>query len=105
MAIEELPRSRPLQGPISWIANLALIGMPLAGIFFLLDLPQRLDWLVFPEQYVGLFLALALCGTFLIVPEGASGHLDRVPWYDLMAAGAGLVVRVLIPLSFPSTPP
>ena len=92
MAIEELPRSRSLQGPISWIANWALIGMPLAGIFFLLDLPQRLNWLVFPEQYIGVFLALALFGTFLIVPEGASGHFHRVPWYDLLAAVAGLVV-------------
>jgi len=102
MTIEELPRSRPLQGPISWIANLALSGIPLAGIFFLLDLPQRLNWLVFPEQYVGLFLALALFGTFLIVPEGASGHLDRVPWYDLLAAVAGLVVGLYIFIYYPT---
>lgn len=101
MSIEEPTRTRRLRGPIGWLANLILITLPLIGVFFLLDVPQRIGWLVFPEQYVGLFLALALCGTFLLVPEGAWGHGDRVPWYDLLAAVAGLVVGLYIFFYYP----
>ena len=60
MEIEESVRSRDLQGPLAWAANGALMGIPVVGIFFLLDMPQRIGWLTFNEQYLGLFLALAL---------------------------------------------
>ncbi|MBI2089123.1 MAG: TRAP transporter fused permease subunit [Deltaproteobacteria bacterium] len=101
MALEEITRSRTLRGPIAWLANSIVLLIPLGGVFFLLDMPQRLGWLVFAEQYMGLFLALALCGTYLLVPEGANGHLDRVPWYDGLAALAGLAVGLYIAFQYP----
>lgn len=101
MALEEITRSRTLRVPIAWLANSIVLLIPLGGIFFLLDMPQRLGWLVFAEQYMGLFLALTLCGTFLLVPEGAKGHFDRVPWYDVLAALAGLAVGLYIAFQYP----
>ncbi|HEU4341202.1 MAG TPA: TRAP transporter large permease subunit, partial [Candidatus Binatia bacterium] len=100
MEIEEQVRSRELRGPLAWAANGALIMIPVSGIFFLLDVPQRIGWLFFNEQYMGLFLALALFATYLLVPHkrGASG----VPWYDLILALAGLVVGLYIFVEYPN---
>ncbi|HEY6364181.1 MAG TPA: hypothetical protein VI585_05250, partial [Candidatus Binatia bacterium] len=53
-------RSRELTGLPAWLAKFILIALPITGIFFLLGLPERIGWLVFNEQYLGLFLALAL---------------------------------------------
>ncbi len=65
-------------------------------------MPQQIGWLVFHEQFLGLFLALALFATFLLIPEGASGHRDRVPWYDLVGAVAGLAVGLYLFIQYPT---
>jgi TRAP transporter 4TM/12TM fusion protein len=98
--IEEQVRSRELRGPLAWAANSALVMIPVSGIFFLLDVPQRIGWLFFNEQYMGLFLALALFATYLLVPHkrGATG----VPWYDLILALAGLVIGLYIFVEYPN---
>ena len=100
--IEESARSRQLHGPLAWAANGALIAIPVVGIFFLLDVPQRVGWLAFNEQYMGLFLALALFATFLLIPVGAAAKPDRVPWYDLVAATAGLGVGLYVFIEYPA---
>ena len=102
MEIEESARSRELHGPLGWAANGALIAIPVVGIFFLLDVPQRIGWLAFNEQYMGLFLALALFATFLLIPVRAAAEPDRVPWYDLVAATAGLGVGLYVFIEYPA---
>jgi len=99
--IEESARSRDLSGPLVWVANGALIMIPAVGIFFLLNVPQMLGWLFFNEQYMGLFLALSLLATFILVPARASARRDHVPWYDQVAAVAGLVVGLYIFIEYP----
>jgi TRAP transporter 4TM/12TM fusion protein len=99
--IEESVRTREITGPLLWAANSALLALPLSGIFFLLDMPQRIDWLVFNEQYMGLFLALSLFATFLLVPVRGAKDRDYVPWYDLLAALAGLGVGMFIFFQYP----
>ncbi len=102
MEIEESVRSRDLRGPLAWAANGALMAIPVVGIFFLLDVPQRIGWLAFNEQYLGLFLALALFATFLLIPVRANANPDRVPWYDLIAAIAGLGVGLYVFVEYPA---
>jgi TRAP transporter 4TM/12TM fusion protein len=101
LEIDERVRSRELTGPLLWAVNVALVALPLVGVFFLLDIPQRINWLVFNEQYMGLFLALSLFATFILVP--ARGRKDRayVPWYDQIAALAGLGVGLYIFFQYP----
>ncbi len=101
MDIEESVRSRDLSGPLVWVANSALIMIPVVGIFFLLNVPQMLGWLFFNEQYMGLFLALSLLATFILVPARPSARRDHVPWYDQVAAVAGLVVGLYIFIEYP----
>ena len=100
MELEENVRSRELSGPLLWAANGALIALPLTGVFFLLGVPQMIGWLVFNEQYMGLFLALSLFATFLLVP--APSAMGRpLPWYDLAAAVAGLGVGLYVFVQYP----
>ncbi len=101
MEIEESVRSRELRGPLLWAANSTLVALPLVGVFFLLDVPQKINWLVFNEQYMGLFLALSLFATFIIVPARGKKDRDFVPWYDLIAAVAGLGVGLYIFIAYP----
>ncbi len=77
------------------------MALPLVGIFFLLEVPQKIEWLVFNEQYMGLFLALSLFATFVLVPARGWKDRDHVPWHDLLAAFAGLGVGLFIFLQYP----
>ncbi|HKX49505.1 MAG TPA: TRAP transporter fused permease subunit [Candidatus Binatia bacterium] len=100
MEIEENVRSRELSGLAAWATQALLIAIPLSGMFFLLDVPQRFDWQVFHEQYIGLFLALSLGAIFLLIP-GSKRHVQRIPWYDALAAALGLFVGLYVFVKFP----
>jgi TRAP transporter 4TM/12TM fusion protein len=78
------------------------MGIPLSGIFFLLNIPQYIGWLVFNEQYMGLFLGLALCATYLLIPARSGYGRNGVPWYDLISALAGLTIGLYIFVFYPS---
>ena len=100
MEIEESVRSRELSGISAWATQALLIAIPVAGMFFLLDVPQRVDWQVFHEQYIGLFLALTLGAIFLLIP-GSKRYVQRIPWYDWLAAALGLLVGFYVFVKFP----
>ncbi|MGB7947903.1 MAG: TRAP transporter fused permease subunit, partial [Candidatus Binatia bacterium] len=102
MEIEESARSRELHGALAWAANGALVAIPVVGVFFLLDVPQKIGWLAFNEQYMGLFLALALFATFLLIPTRPGTTHDSVPWYDLIAAVAGLGAGLYVFIEYPT---
>jgi TRAP-type uncharacterized transport system fused permease subunit len=93
---EESVRARELNGFPNIIGRALLMAIPLCGIFFLLNVPQYIGWLVFNEQYMGLFLGLALCATYLLIPAKPADGPRPVPWYDLVAALAGLTIGLYI---------
>jgi TRAP transporter 4TM/12TM fusion protein len=89
-----------LSGFAGWVTQALLIAIPVSGMFFLLDVPQRLDWQVFHEQYIGLFLALTLAAIFLLIP-GSKRQFQHIPWFDYIGAAAGLFVGLYIFVKFP----
>ncbi|HJU61037.1 MAG TPA: hypothetical protein VJ864_03255, partial [Candidatus Binatia bacterium] len=89
-------RSRELSGLAAWLAKFILVALPVTGI-----LPERIGWFVFNEQYLGLFLALALCATFILIPAGRWDRSHRVHWYDWLGALAGLVVGLYVFVEYP----
>jgi TRAP transporter 4TM/12TM fusion protein len=99
--IEENVRSRELSGFVGWLAKVVLVALPVSGVFFLFNLPQQIGWLVFNEQYLGLFLALALCATFLLIPAGRWDKSQRVHWYDWLGAMGGLAVGLYLFVQYP----
>ena len=101
MELEESVRARELSGFFNIIGRSMLMAIPLCGIFFLLNVPQYIGWLVFNEQYMGLFLGLALCATYLMIPiTPRRGH--RLAWYDLIAALASLIIGFYIFVYYPT---
>jgi len=101
MEIEENVRTRDLSGFVEVLGRCLLVAIPLTGMFFLLNLPQYLGWLVFNEQYLGLYLGLALCATYLLVPA-VPRPSKRVPWYDVIASIAGLAVGLYVFIFYPA---
>jgi TRAP transporter 4TM/12TM fusion protein len=99
--IEESVRSRQPSGIAGNLANFILVLLPITGIFFLFNLPERIGWLVFNEQYLGLFLALALSATFLLIPPGGWNKSQQVQWYDWLGAVAGLAVGLYVFVEYP----
>jgi TRAP transporter 4TM/12TM fusion protein len=99
---EESVRARELSGILNVVGRGLLMAIPLCGIFFLLNVPQYLGWLVFNEQYMGLFLGLALCSTYLLIPAKPAPARRSFPWYDLVAALAGLTIGLYIFVYYPS---
>ena len=102
MEVEETVRARELSGLVNTLGRWLLMGIPLSGIFFLLNIPQYIGWLVFNEQYMGLFLGLALCATYLLIPARSGYGRNGVPWYDLISALAGLMIGLYIFVFYPS---
>ncbi|HMF48294.1 MAG TPA: TRAP transporter fused permease subunit [Candidatus Saccharimonadales bacterium] len=101
MEIEENVRVRDLGGFMNKLGRGLLIAIPVAGIFFLLNLPQYFGWLVFNEQYMGLFLGLALCATFLLVPFKPTSGRNTIPWYDAVASVTGLAIGLYVFIYYP----
>jgi TRAP transporter 4TM/12TM fusion protein len=99
---EESVRARELSGILNIVGRGLLMAIPLCGIFFLLNIPQYVGWLVFNEQYMGLFLGLALCSTYLLIPGKPAPALRSFPWYDRVAALAGLTIGLYIFVYYPS---
>ena len=101
MEIEENARVRELGGFMNKLGRGLLIAIPVAGMFFLLNLPQYFGWLVFNEQYMGLFLGLALCATFLLVPFKPGSGRNTIPWYDAVASVTGLAIGLYVFIYYP----
>ncbi|MGH7278247.1 MAG: hypothetical protein ACREJG_06115, partial [Candidatus Rokuibacteriota bacterium] len=83
---------RTLTGAPGVAERLLLVALTLVGVAWSLELHHTLAWAFFKEQYLGVFLALALCATFLGVKPHPGAPAARVPWHDWLLAVAGLVV-------------
>lgn len=74
-------------GPVSgMISKILLCAMPICCIIYALDIPTYLGYMLYKQQYLGLFLALFLAATFLNVPPTKKSRRDRLPWYDVILA-------------------
>ena len=74
----------------------AAVGAAWAG-----ELHIQLGLAVFKEQYLGLFLALALPAVFVGVKARSAEPGDRVPWYDWVLALAVFAVGAYLLVRFP----
>ncbi len=92
---------RALQGPARLVERLLLGGLTVAGALWVLEVHHWAGLALFREQYLGLFLALALSGAFVSVKAGPAAPADRVPGYDWLLAAAGAVVGLYIALLYP----
>jgi len=92
---------RTLSGVARALARLFLCSLTVLGSFWALGIQHSLPWAFFNQQYLGLFLALALASVFLSVKARAKEPGDRVPWHDWIFAAAGLVVGGYVAVMYP----
>ena len=98
----EAVRYRTLHGPARWLEVSLLCLIPVTGGLFVLEVPYFLGITIFREQFLGLFLALLLGGTFLVRPAAERASTTSVPWYDWLMALGGLVVGLFITINYPN---
>jgi TRAP transporter 4TM/12TM fusion protein len=95
-------RFRALRGWPRSIERGLLFALALTGIGWALEVQRALAGAVFKEQYLGLFLGLALAGVFVAVRAHPGAPADRVPWYDWLLAAGGLAVGLYVAVFFPA---
>lgn len=81
----------------TWRALAAL--MTFAALLWNIDLPQLLGFAPVNEQYYAFIMALALAVVFLSVRISRSED-GRAPWYDLVLAGASIIVLFYVAAHF-----
>lgn len=91
---------RRLGGAPRAVEHLLLVALVLLGGAWAGEVHHALAWAFFKEQYLGLFLGLALAAVFVGVRTHARGG-DRVPWYDWALAVAGLAVGLHVAVRYP----
>jgi TRAP transporter 4TM/12TM fusion protein len=95
-------RFRTLGGGARRVERALLAALALVGIGWALELPRALPFAIFKEQYLGLFLALALAAVFVAVPGRPGSAISRVPWLDWLLAGGGLAVGLYVAVRYPT---
>ena len=99
---EIIARFRTLDGPARTIERVLLMALTLVGAVWATQVQHYLPWAFFNEQYLGLFLALGLSPVFLCVRASPRAPVDRVPWYDWLAALGALVVGGYVTIFYPT---
>jgi TRAP-type uncharacterized transport system fused permease subunit len=81
---------RTLTGAARAAERSLLSGLTLIGAAWALEVHHAFPWTFFKEQYLGLFLALALGAVFLSVKPHVRAPGHWVPWYDCLFSLSGL---------------
>ncbi len=95
-------RFRSLSGAARALLRGLLVALTLVGSLWALEIHHRLPWAFFKEQFLGLFLALALGSVFLAVKARAKERGNRVPWFDWILAAGGLAVGLYVVVMYPT---
>ncbi len=77
------------------------VCLTVTGLAWALDLYRLVGLLLFPEQLLGLILALALPLVFLSIPAKRGSTRSRIPWYDGVAATLGFASAGFLAIRFP----
>lgn len=101
MEEEGLTRARRHPGILGVVERILLISIPIMGSIFILNIPQLLGIRVWVEQYLAIFLGLALITIFLTTPATKKAPSDTVPWYDVVLCVLSLAVSAYVTINWP----
>lgn len=99
---DEPSKFRALTGAAKVVERSLLSGLTLIGAAWALEVHHAFLWTFFKEQYLGLFLALALGAVFLSVKPHARVPGHWVPWYDWLLSLSGLAAGGYIVIFYPA---
>ncbi|MBI4608785.1 MAG: TRAP transporter fused permease subunit [Candidatus Rokubacteria bacterium] len=100
--VEGSSKFRELSGPARLLERTLLVALTLLGASWALEIHHAFPWTFFKEQYLGLFLALALAIVFLSVKERARAPGHRVPGYDWCLSLGGLAAGLYVVARYPT---
>lgn len=92
----DLTRRPPL---VRWTVTILAAFIPLAAFAAAVDLPRQLGFVLYKEQVLAAVLAASLALGFLTMRSGG-GSGGRIPWYDWIAAVAGLTATGYIAVNY-----
>ncbi len=92
---------RQLSGFYKVAQQILLIGIPMSGIIFVLDLQSKFRIAVFKEQFLCLYLGLTLAAIFLTVP-GSKSDKGRLPFHDVLLSALALGIGIFGTVVYPT---
>ena len=95
-------RFRALSGGARHVERTLLGALTLTGVAWALELQHWLGFALFKEQYLGLFLALALAAVFVATPAHRGAPGAGVPWYDWLLAAGGMAAGLYVAIRYPT---
>jgi TRAP transporter 4TM/12TM fusion protein len=95
-------RFRALTGGPAKILRTLLISLTVLGSLWALEVQNHFEITFFKQQYLALFLALALGSVFIAVKAYPKQPGDGVPWYDWLLALGGLAVGLYVTILYPT---
>ncbi len=95
-------RFRTLSGAPAAILRALLIAIAVLGSLWALEVHHHFVVTFFKQQYLALFLALALASVFLAVKTYPKQPGDHVPWYDWLFAVGGFAIGLYVTILYPT---
>jgi TRAP transporter 4TM/12TM fusion protein len=95
-------RFRALTGSPATILRALLISLSVLGSIWALEVHNYFEIAFFKQQYLALFLALALGSVFIAVKAYPKQPGDSVPWYDWLLALGGFAVGLYVTILYPT---
>ena len=95
-------RFRVLTGSPASILRALLISLSVLGSIWALEVQNYFEIAFFKQQYLALFLALALGSVFIAVKAYPKQPGDSVPWYDWLLALGGFAVGLYVTILYPT---
>ena len=95
-------RFRALTGRPAKILRTLLISLTVLGSLWALEIHNYFQITFFKQQYLALFLALALGAVFLAVKTFPKQAGDHVPWYDWLLALGGMAIGLYVTILYPT---
>jgi TRAP transporter 4TM/12TM fusion protein len=97
-----ISKFRSLSGLGKGVFRVQIFALTLLGSLWALEIHNTLAWAFFKEQYLGLFLGLALGSVFLGVKVRETEQEGIVPWYDWLLSALGLLVGGYVAVMYPT---
>src|SRR5215510_8673055 len=95
-------RFRKLTGAPAAILRALLIAITMLGSLWALEVHNYFEVTFFKQQYLALFLALALGSVFLAVKAYPTQAGEYVPWYDWLLALTGSAIGLYVTILYPT---
>src|SRR5919108_3406276 len=95
-------RFRALSGTPAKLLRGLLITITVLGSLWALEIHNYFQVTFFKQQYLSLFLALALGSVFIAVKAYPQQSGDQVPWYDWLLALGGLAIGLYVTILYPT---